>query len=240
LAVNGCTFASVYAVRVEDAYAIQETSQTAAGFKGIVWSQRLWVDFDSYEAALEAELKLSKEGYDYVVYDTGGRGKHIGIARDAKPSHTLPQQDKAWVSANLAGADLSLYWHLHLIRLPRTIHEKTGLPKKLISRHPGRSISLPVYEEAATSSSSIEADDLRRIDQSKTSIFSCWEVINLLQPTGERKQLVELSKALQANGCTFTIARWLVNEVNLGFKVPRDFIEVDRIVRWAYNLEERD
>lgn len=226
-----CRFASVYAVTHEAAQAIQETAKTAQGFKGIVWSSRLWVDFDTEEAGRVAEQKLKESGYDFVVYHTGNRGYHIGIARDAKPSHTLPQQDKAWVSANLPGADLSLYWHLHLIRLPGTIHEKTGKPKTLILRKDGRSLQLPTSQESI---------NIRGIDGTQEhngraqSIFSSWEVMSKLQPTC-RKDLVELAAAIRS--CTDASkeeASWLIKEANKLISPPRDEGEVERLVGWAY------
>ena len=240
LTIKGNKFCSVYAVRREDAEAIESTSGTAAGFKGIVWSQKLWVDFDTYEAAAEAEKTLDKLGVGYVVYDTGGRGKHIGINRDAKPSHTLPGQDKAWVQANLSGADLSLYWHLHLIRLPGTVHEKTGKPKKLVSRKEGSSIQLErmSHEELHKVGHQFSNANIERSPSTRNSIFTTWSVISNLTPTNHRKQLVELAVALQRDvGVTAEEATWVLLEVNRGFSIPRDTNEIERIVKWAYETK---
>lgn len=226
-----CAFASVYAVTVETAYAIETISQTAQGFKGVVWSQRLWVDFDNEEAGKAAQIKLKELGYDYVVYHTGGRGIHIGILRDTQPCHTLPQQDKAWVSTNLAGADLSLYWHLHLIRLPGTKHERTGIPKTLIVSQRGRSLQLPILSQE-------ERSEMGRITEQmkQGSIFTSFEVVSNLAPTGDRKQLVRLAAALKEHTeASLQEALWVIKEVNRGFNPPRDEKEVERIVRWAYN-----
>lgn len=233
LIARGCTFASVYAVREEDAICIQETAQTAAGFKGIVWSQRLWVDFDDARAGVAAQLKLKEEGIDHVVFTTGGRGYHIGVGRDASPSHTLPLQDKQWVEENLQGADLSLYWHLHLIRLPGTTHERTGLPKRLLYSHAGRDITLSPYnpsEERAT--------DVVLATTSRPSLFMNWEIMTRLTPNpGNRHhQLVKLAKAIQQHGgASMDEARWVLNELNRSFKEPKSQEEVDKIVKWAYN-----
>jgi hypothetical protein len=234
LAGSGCRFASVYAVRKEDAEAIETTSGTAAGFKGIVWSQKLWVDFDTYEAASEAEKTLDKLGLGYVVYDTGGRGKHIGINRDTKPSHTLPGQDKAWVQANLVGADLSLYWHLHLIRLPGAVHEKTGGIKKLIKRKEGNSVQLGQPKE----NEAVSVSEVTTSPGARNSIFGTWSVMSNITPTGHRRQLVELAVALQRDvGVTTEEATWVLLEVNRGFNVPRDVDEIERIVAWAYETK---
>lgn len=239
LANVGARFASVYAVRQEDARAIANAAGTAAGYRGVVWSRRLWVDFDNHEAADRAEEFLRKEGYDYVVYDTGGgRGRHIGILRAALPSHTLPIQDKLWATEYLPGCDLGLYWHLHLIRLPGALHERTGLPKRLLRRAEGRELTLPPYlpDEAEKATSHTAQQGTTR-----QSIFRIWEVASLLvgEPGESRhRQLVQLAKALRHDGkVSFEEACWVVVEVNMGFVDPKPREEVIRIVKWAYELE---
>lgn len=240
IANSGSQFASVYAVRKEDARAIQETAETAAGFRGIVWSRRLWIDFDNHEAADRAEEFLRRENYDHVVYDTGGgRGRHIGVLRAAQPSHTLPLQDKLWVQEHCPGADLGLYWHLHLIRLPGAIHERTGKRKSLLREHKGRELTLPKLRPDTDPA----RDDLSEssvASVARPSIFRCWEVTSNLAPAsgGERhKQLVNLSMALCKDArVKFEEALWVCLEVNRGFDDPKEESEVVRLVKWAYGL----
>ena len=240
LAKNGCRYASVYAVTSQDATAIETGAKTCAGFKGTVWSARLWIDIDSgAEAADKVETFLKEQGYDYVRYETGGgRGAHFGVLRDAAPSHTLPAQDKRWVSENVEGADLGLYWHLHLIRLPGTIHERTGLPKKLIRSNPGRALVLPLYEPESDSQSS-ESAPVASGGRPGT-IFGCWSVVEKLaitNPPDRHRHLLTLAKALQADArVQIEAAMWVVSEVNNGFDEPKPREEVQRIVKWAYGL----
>ena len=229
---HDCRFASVYGVREEDARLIQEAG-TAAGFKGIVWSQRLWIDFDNKEAAEAAQLKLKERGYDHVVYDTGNRGCHIGVLRDTLPSHTLPAEDKAWVSSNLVGADLSLYWHLHLLRLPGCIHEKTGQTKRLLYKCEGSSLRLSKVDAQVLN------DEPSRTYEptNRSSIFKHWSITsNLTESGGSRhEQLINLSIACQREGkLSYDETLWLVSEVNSGFEEPKPQDEVIRIVKWTY------
>lgn len=225
-------FCSVYAVRPDDAKWIEEAG-TVTGFKGLVWSQRLWLDFDDLSAAESAMVTLHKMGVDYVVYDTGGRGYHIGILRDAVPSHLLPQQDKLWVSTNLPNADLSIYWHLHLFRLPGAVHSKTGRRKAFVRKTPGKALHLPKWNGGPTET--VQSTGLSQSKEDRPSVFSTWSVISNLQPTGHRRQLVELASAIKADTkITFDEALWLVLEVNRGFNSPRGVDEVEKIVKWAY------
>lgn len=235
----GCTFASVYAVRSDDAQAIQETAGTAAGFKGIVWSQRLWIDFDDNKDGTDkARQLLIKEGYDYVEYDTGGRGTHFGITRDALPSHILPSLDKQWVKENMEGADLSLYWHLHLIRLPGTTHERTGKRKVLVGKQSGRSLILP---KLLAEPAQLEAES-RQSSADRQSIFKVWQVASNLTGsgvTGDRhRQIVLLAVALKNDAHVFMDeAMWVCLEVNRGFDEPKPEDEIVRIVKWAYGKD---
>jgi len=238
-------FASVYSVTGEDAFYVQE-AKTAAGFRGTVWSRRLWVDLDTTEAAAAAQSKVKELGYDHVVYDTGNRGCHIGVARDALPSHTLPQQDKAWAQANIPGADLGLYWHLHLIRLPGVLHEKTGKPKRLIYSQKGGTLQLPSWTprdlgqpgrigEASGYRSEQEKGNCNLQSSGRPSIFKAWEVMQHFVPTGHRRQLVELAVALYRAQVTKEEALWVVRELNRAYTIPKDDSDLLRIVDWAYN-----
>ena len=231
---SGCQFASVYGITAEDAQAIH-TEGTAAQFKGVVWSARLWADFDTTESAEAAKAFLKKEGYDHVVYTTGNRGAHIGVARSATPSHLLPQRDKQWAATNLPGCDLSLYWHLHLIRLPGAVHESTGLRKELLYSHEGRQIILPPYVNSEGTSYVPKAPTS---SGNRDSIFNIWSIAsNLTEPTGisRHKHLVGLAKALRDDGqVTADEALWVLLEVNRGYGEAKPEEEVQSILRWAY------
>lgn len=231
LTKSGMHFASVYAVREEDARYIQEAG-TAAHFKGIVWSQKLWVDLDTDESARAAQSKLKELGYAFSVYTTGNRGCHIGIARDARPSHILPIQDKQWVKANLPGADLSLYWHLHLIRLPGAIHEETGRPKQLVYEVDGKAVELQPYNPEEAEKPATESSLGRK------SIFNSYEVMSNLVEGSQKsrhQQLLTLAGNLKSD-CKVSIdeALWVCKEVNNGFMEPKTEHEIERIVRWVY------
>jgi hypothetical protein len=235
----GFKFASVYAVTKTDAEAIS-SSGSAAGFKGTVWSQRLWVDFDD-EAALElARCILKEKGYDFVVYDTGGgRGGHLGILRVSSPSHLLPGQDRNWVSNNLPGADLGLYWHLHLIRLPGTIHESSGKPKVLTAHHLGKTLVLPPWQEgrAVSEERSVHGPGP---SVGRKSLFRSWEVMQAIMPTqGEsrHRQLLLLASAAKRAGATVEESRWLCGELNAAFEEPKSLEESTRVVDWVYTQE---
>lgn len=230
-------FSSLYAVEEDTARYITQAG-TTAGFKGCVWSERLWVDFDSYESGRRAESKLKELGYDFVVYDSGGRGVHVGILRDCRPSHTLPFQDKDWVRENLADADLSIYSHLHLFRLPGTVHATTGRKKELLSKHPGKVLTLPQWRPTNGRGNS---DTNSFTNSGDGSVFDSRRVMHLTVPTkvGERHPTFnKLAYALKAEGVDIGAARWWVGETNKMAEEPKSGLELDQIVRKVYDSKE--
>jgi hypothetical protein len=225
-------FISLYAVTKDTAEAITEAG-TAAGFKGIVHSERLWLDCDAYEKADAVEERLKERGYDYVAYDTGGRGAHFGINRANGPSHLLPLQDKQWVQENFPECDSSIYTHLHPFRLPGTSHQRTGKRKCLILQQQGSYLQLPrsTKQILREENGCFDGESLRK------SIFD----IHFIQrnseacKAGERHpQLIRLIYALENNGYSKEIARWWVGEVNKRFSPPKSQDEIEKALGSIY------
>jgi hypothetical protein len=229
-------FTSIYSVDERTAEAIQQAGTTIS-FKGVVWSDTLWIDVDSYDQASEVEAKLKELGYAYVAYDTGGRGAHFGIHLSCAPSHVLPYQCKAWVAEHFGalGADLSIYTHLHLFRLPGTHHERTGRPKELVGRYEGRALVLPRWEPKA---GSLALSGVASPTSYKNSILDNYRVLANSVPArnGERHtQLVRLAYALKdGQGLDADRALWWANEVNKLFEEPKDEAEVEKLILSIY------
>ncbi len=228
-------YSSLYAVDEATAKAIT-ASGTTAGYKGIVWSERLWIDVDDYQKADETEEVLIKLGVDYVAYDSGGRGAHFGVLRDARPSHLLPSQDKQWVRDTLPHADLSVYTHLHLFRLPNTVHERTGRLKELVRAVKGSVLQLSPLRKAEVERVQMVIDSVRSGGTSY-SIFSNFRVLECSAQVenGERHpQLVRCAYALKEAGAASHFALSWLRELNKSFKEPKAEWEVDNILKRVY------
>lgn len=226
-------FTSLYNVTEADAQAIVAAGTTAT-YKGVVGGERLWLDIDSYEAADAVEERLKEMGYGYIAYDSGGRGVHFGINRAAVPSHLLPAQDKAWVQAHFPEADLSIYTHLHLFRLPGTIHETHGREKTLVDTVEGKTLYLPRLEKKDVKLNILASSS----SGYNVSIFDCTRVMANSIPTvsGNRHPtLVKLCYALKDDaGVDANIARWWVGEVNKLSEEPKEDEQLDQIVGSIY------
>lgn len=233
-------FCSIYQVDEETAQTLS-ASGTTAGFKGVVWSERLWIDIDSNEAAQAVKERLYAQGLDLVVYDTGNRGLHFGILRSCPPSRALPGKDKTWVSENVPEADLSLYSHLHLLRRPGARHEKTGRRKHEIARRRGSALDLSRLE-VKEPRSVVEGFNEQR---ARTSIFKDFLVTKYSQPNrstdarpvdGSRhQQLVNLCFSLKNRGESPDIAFWWICNVLSSFREPKyNEGHVEKIIESVY------
>lgn len=223
-------FCSLYAITKEAAEAIRQEG-TTKGFKGVVWSERLWLDFDDHGAARRAESRLKEIGYDYVCYTTGNRGMHFGILRDHSPSHLLPALDKSWVKQNFPEADSSIYTHLHPFRIPGTKHEKTGRTKELLYGRRGSALILPPFKKEE-----LQIDTSGQSDGK--SVFDCFFVMANTVPvdSGQRHQtMIRLLNALKNDaGVPMDIALWWTAEWNKMLLEPKEDYELEKAVRSIY------
>lgn len=224
-------FRSLYAVDKETAETLQGT--TANQFKGIVWSDKLWLDFDTPESGLEAWRRTAELSLKAELWFTGNRGYHIGIERPHAPSHLLPAIDKEWVTANFPKADKSIYNHMHLWRMEGSRHKKTGDFKKLLETRDGDVLILADKLETPPSV-------FTRSPTPFQSVFEDVYIMSLTSPCsdGERHQtLMSLGLALKNRGEPIGfIERWL-HHTNLMFPSPKPPEEVDRLVDFVDRAE---
>jgi len=230
----GTGFSSLYAVTKESAEAIIKAG-TTAGFKGSVWSERLWIDIDSYDKADAVEQRLKSMGVDFVAFDSGGRGVHFGVLRSADASHLLPHTDKQWVREHFPEADLSIYTHLHLFRLAGSLHETGGRNKRLVTEQRGSLLITPPLVRGINATN--KASD---ISYSSTGlpVFNCFRVMSNSVPTtvGNRHPTyVKLVHALRDDAkVSISLARWWLGEVNRMSQEPKDDDSLDQIVKSIY------
>jgi len=229
-------FVSLYSIPEETAHSIVETG-TTRGFKGTVWSERLWVDTDN-EAASKAVIDKVKElKYDYQLYTSGGRGFHVGILRNTTPSHLLPLFDKKWTEKTFEGHDSSIYTHLHLFRLPGTVHEKTGYQKKLIEVGGVRAIEADYNTLIGDKGVPNDLIDNMVYTGGGRSIFDVKSIMynSTPQDNGERHvHLVRCLYALKSQGVLLSHARWWVGEVNKTYLDRKTEENLDQLVKSIY------
>lgn len=229
-------FSSLYSITEWDAASIHEEG-TASSFKGVVFTDTLWVDIDSYEAAGTVERRLREMGYEHIAYDSGGKGAHFAVKLNTHPSHLLPAKCKAWVKAHFPEADTSIYTHLHPFRIGGSIHERTGRRKEVVYKHEGKVLVFPkdILKEVPNVNLNYPTDFS---NDSTRSIFRLGRVMSNTKPfsNGERHAaLVRLAYALRDDyGASKELAAWWLAETNKLFQEPKTEEEVASALRSIY------
>lgn len=137
-------FISIWGFPEDTAKHIKEQGNLK-GLKGrLLYTDRVYLDFDNNKTAYEkAIVQLNEMGAEYDAFETGNRGEHVHIRIQPVSSYFLPSRVVSWVHDHFPGADLSIYKPSGIIRLPDTIHLKTGKKKKPIIRKQGVILDLP-------------------------------------------------------------------------------------------------
>jgi hypothetical protein len=236
----GHGFSSLYYVTKSQADLL--SVEGTKGFKGCVWSERLWLDFDDQLSGRKALEEIRKCGYDYLCYTSGRRGLHVGLLRNTEPSHTLPWLDKVWKRKHFPDADDSIYAHLHLFRRPGDRHEETGKRKELLSSA-STGIAIPSLEpeEIAESEQRLTAAQDAFMAgpnmENTRSIFDDLYIRQLTTPRSEGDRhptLVKLAYALHRRGYDAGVASFWLSESNKLYPTPKPQSEIDKIVRDIY------
>jgi hypothetical protein len=234
-------FSSLYQVDKATAEAITAAG-TCAGFKGVVWSKRLWLDVDDYNKCDAVEERLREMGYGYVAYDSGGRGGHFAILRSSgnrnRANHLLPQQDRQWVQEHFPECDSTIYTHLHPFRLPGTVHQSTGKEKQCVGRASGKALELPDYKEqreAVRGEQQLFWPSSMAADRSIFNNTFIMRNTQIIPKQGERHQtLVRLIYALRDGGYSKELALWWVLEANKRWLPPKSYEEVEKAILSIY------
>lgn len=105
-----------------------------------VYSDTLFLDFDQglSDNFRETVSKLKDNDFRFSTYLSGSKGAHIHADLLPMFGDSVPDAQRAFIETlGAKEADLSIYRHGSLIRLPGTIHEKTNQPKELLEYHDG-------------------------------------------------------------------------------------------------------
>lgn len=108
----------------------------------------LLVDFDDHvDEAYAFRQLLDDRAIMYNMYDSGNRSVHFHIATTRQEGAWVPYAQREWVRQTAPAADLTVYRHTGLFRLPYTWHEKNpGHRKKLIVAQRGAMLDIPRLE----------------------------------------------------------------------------------------------
>jgi hypothetical protein len=228
-------FTTVYQFNEEVATHIMsqwsEKHQCYGSFVGLAASQlpvatdTLIADFDQdKESAMKFIDFLKMLGVGFNVWDSGGSDKGTGWASDRyhivvdavwKESPNVPFSQLRWMEdwANSCGAtfDKSVYRAASLIRLPGTIHHRTGNPKSHIVGYKGHKLDYDLGEKPES----------RAAPQDEREILQClWRQLLREQEPGGRR---------------FTVWKITSNAKKLGWDVDKIY---EHLKYWNSRLNQ--
>ena len=141
-------FRSVYAYNEETKLHIEATNSTANLSDHDVYSDMLFVDFDSFpDSAKKLAIHLNNMKVKYYVYVSGNRSFHFHIPIVPMYGKDVPFSQKQWIINNSENADLSFYHSSGQFRLIGTKHYKTGKYKGLLYDHNGSILNINVQQK---------------------------------------------------------------------------------------------
>ena len=231
-------FESVYRFSASAAETMQRRGSIAGCSNFPVYTDRLLIDLDDgVTSAKRLKSILIKQNLAHLIYNSGNKGYHFLIP--CKPMFDLdvPYTQRVWVEDLNINADLSLYRHNSMIRLPGTINEKTGKRKKLIAVNKGSKLVLDNI---------IENPDRYKVWQGSEDVISKTFIQNIFSkglrmlrvtpnPGRRHTELWSLANDFAKSGLDFETAYNVILKINDSWGInAKEDSEVYRAVEDGY------
>lgn len=226
-------FTSVYGFLDEAVTQITKCGSTKNISKLPVYSDVLYVDFDNNDdAAKEMEAMLRDKGIKFSMFHSGGRSIHFHIDIEPMAGANVPESQKYWMQQNAPLADMSIYRHTGMYRLPLTFHAKNPGKRKLpISHNDG--VKLKIENRPTIKVSMVNTDET--ID-AKEHYKILGRLLHMTAAEGDRhRHALKIVTACKHSGKGSDDARRLVGMWNEdSCSPPKADWELEKIVRWVY------
>lgn len=226
-------YKSLYGFSEQDAQIIIQNG-SSKGFKYFTpFSSELVIDIDTGTVDLIAcEAALKDRGLGYVVEESGSKGYHVTIKHQPVYDSDLPYSQRSFVSELGFTYDEGLYRPDRLIRLRRTIHEKTGRRKKIIKIIKGSILELPIIPQPEIDWSltgSGEGSDIQ------TVLMRCLDAtLNDVSPGSRYNTLFTLARDFNNCGLSGECALEVLTQINDTWSESKESSEVKVAVEHGF------
>ena len=230
---NYTGFTSMYGLPTQAVSQIESSGRTAGLNNTPVFSDTLYVDFDNNEdAAEELNIKLKGLNVDFDRYHSGGRSIHFHIRIIPMYGVNVPYSQKHWMELNAPKADMSIYKHAGVYRLPGTYHSNyPGQTKHLLESCAGEALLIENRPRVYTK---LYNNDTLTIEDFHSILGS---LLHKKAGEGGRHPLAfKIASCAKASGKTESHTSqllWLWNVTNCF--PPKAEWELDKIVRYFYD-----
>ncbi len=225
-------YISVFGFSEGDANIIRARGHSRDFKEFAVGSKTLIMDFDNgVDSAITVSERLVDLDVRHFVYQSGGKGCHILADCEEGYSESLPGQHKDLALSLSPDADTSIYRANALIRLPGTVHERTGHRKELLWANPGSKVlELPAPRELSFE---------RPIENSPDALFFLFSQAAFMLESevtpGRRHDCIwRMVNDCYRAGLSFSTTVELCLTVNQQFKPPKDEADILRVVEARY------
>jgi hypothetical protein len=236
---NYTGFTSVYGYTEEAVTHIRETRSTRGLSRFPVYSDVLYVDFDDNDAAAEKfedEHLLGK--YKYERYHSGGRSIHFHIPIEPMYGVNVPYSQKLWMEQHAPEADMSIYRHSGLYRLPETYHTKyPGKKKELTAVGVAGDNILRIENRPRTAVPTIN-DEIEEKGKEYFHMILGKLLNTRIDEGGRHPHAYKIAMAGRTSGKTRDYTRRLLGMWNNDNCYPsKQEWELDKLVNWVYGGE---
>jgi hypothetical protein len=231
-------FRSVYLFTQNDAQCIKKSNSSSGMTKYEVFSNELFLDFDGDDALLKADnvFRACQDYHDFstTMWFSGSKGYHIVIKIQDMFGLDVPYSQKLFVQ-NAFGKDYcdeSIYKHSGLIRLPNTVHQKTGKRKVLVKEHKGSNIlEIPYVDKPIQ-------ENFNNVEYTPSTVVFL-ELIRLMEKDvgiGQRHMsMFTLAGMLAGVGYKYETILDILENLNASFEEPKSKTEVEIAVQGGFD-----
>jgi len=214
-------------------YGFKEKPISSKGLnKYPVYSDTLFMDFDDgLGKGFKSAVQFMKDNLiKFEAFSSGSKGGHLHVAILPMFGEGVPFSQREFVKGLECSADISLYRHSSLIRLPGTVHDKTGNAKTKLDGGDGCMLEIEYMNPPKFSNVVVSDDNLLHMAFNRLT-----SLINHEPASGTRTLTIwSVAKNLSDAGFNFDTTLDIVQRVNETWKQPKEDSEVLRAVREAF------
>lgn len=196
-----------------------------------VWADKVTIDLDEGDQALlECQTLLAKHGLAFEVWSSGSKGYHVSIPHEPIYSPDLPYSHLCYVQGLGVPHDASLYHHARVLRLPRTIHAKTGKRKTFLYKVDGMQAEIEIRKPPV-----FNFKPLGGVSPLQDALLNVLNLTTNPPENGKRHtRLWSAAKSFAESGTPYLTTLGLLLEVNRSWPKPKELNEVELAVTQAY------
>lgn len=130
----------------EECKVIMENQGSIVGCSNFpVFTDKFMIDLDDGDESIRKVCQqLVDRELAYSVWSTGGKGYHLEIPCIDMFGIDVPHSQLEYAKTIDGVHDFNVYRHNSLLRLPGTIHQKSGKPKVKVYERPGNAVEIPI------------------------------------------------------------------------------------------------